>query len=130
MSKDILFLRQHEALALHAQLIQVFGGLASLRDEAALESALVAPAQRAHYEAASLAVCAATYAYHLTQAHAFIDGNKRVAAAATELFLELNGARLQATDEEVIDLFLRIAAGTLTRTAVEEIIHPWVIAGE
>jgi death-on-curing protein len=130
VSKDILFLRQHEVLALHAQLIQVFGGLATLRDEAALESALVAPAQRTYYETASLAACAATYAYHLTQAHAFVDGNKRVAAAATELFLELNGARFQATDEEVIDLFLRIAAGTLTRAAVEQIIHRWVIVDE
>ncbi len=34
------------------------------------------------------------YAYHLTQAHAFIDGNKRVAAAITETFLETNGVRL------------------------------------
>jgi Fic/DOC family len=48
-----------------------------LRDEALLESALTAARNRHHYEMADVVSCAATYAYHLTQAHAFLDGNKR-----------------------------------------------------
>jgi death on curing protein len=40
-----------------------------------------------HYEA-DVVSCAATYAYHLTQSHAFFDGNKRIGAAVTEAFLE------------------------------------------
>lgn len=68
-----------------------------LRDEGALESALLAAENRAYYEEARLAVCAATYAYHLTQAHAFIDGNKRIGTVVAELFIEFNGAQLDMT---------------------------------
>jgi len=64
--------------------------------------------------------CAATYAYHLTQAHAFFDGNKRIGAAITEAFLETNGFELAMTNEELVDLFLAIAASNLTRDEVEQ----------
>lgn len=64
--------------------------------------------------------CAATYAYHLTQSHAFLDGNKRVAAAITETFLETNGFELSMTNEEVVDLFLGIASSKLIRDEVEQ----------
>jgi death on curing protein len=122
----MLFFRKAEVLALHAALIHRYGGIEGLRDEAGIESALAAPEQRAHYEEADLAACAATYAYHLTKAHAFLDGNKRIAAAATELFLQLNGARLVASNRELIEFFLHIADGTLTRDAVEQQIRQWI----
>ena len=64
--------------------------------------------------------CAATYAYHLTQAHAFLDGNKRVAAAVAEIFLELNGAELRTPNEDVVTVFLAIAAGEVSRQEAEE----------
>ena len=63
--------------------------------------------------------CAAAYAYHLTKAHAFVEGNKRVAAVVTETFLNLNGIELKATDEELFDLYLDIADGSLSRVQVE-----------
>jgi death-on-curing protein len=56
----------------------------------------------------------------LSQAHAFVDGNKRVAAAITETFLETNGNRLNMTDDEVVKLFLDIASGVLDRHQVEQ----------
>jgi death-on-curing protein len=74
-----------------------------------------------------LGVCAATYAYHLTQAHAFLDGNKRVAAAVAEIFLELNGAELRATDDDVVALFLAIASGKVARQDVEQWFAQWVV---
>src|SRR6266571_2998740 len=108
-----------DVLAVHASLISETGGSVGLRDERVLESALVAAENRHNYEDADLVTCAATYAYHLTQAHAFIDGNKRAAAAITETFLETNGSQLAMTDEEVVQLFLDIAAGLLSRAEVE-----------
>lgn len=63
--------------------------------------------------------CAAAYTYHLTKAHAFVEGNKRVAAVVTETFLNLNGIELKATDEELFDLYLGIADGSLSRVQVE-----------
>lgn len=92
-----------------------------LRDEGALESALTAAENRQHYEGADLIACAATYAYHLSQAHAFIDGNKRIAAAVSETFLEVNGARLEMTNEQIVELFLSIAAGRLNRDEVDKV---------
>ena len=106
----MLFPTIKEVLDLHKQTIEEFGGAHGLRDEAALESAITAAENRAYYENASLAICAATYAYHLNQAHAFIDGNKRIAAAVAELFLSINDARLELTNDEIVDLFLGIAA--------------------
>ena len=85
-----------------------------------MESALKAAENRAYYEYATLAVLGATYTFHLSQAHAFIDGNKRIAAVAAELFLEMNGTKLKATNEEIIKLYLDIAASKISREDVEK----------
>lgn len=124
-----LLLTLEDVLKIHAKIIVVFGGREGIRDEGALSSALVAVENRKHYDHADLAVCAATYAYHLTQAHAFVDGNKRVAAAASEVFLAINEARLLAGNEEVIELFLGIASGTISRTEAEEFFSSFVVLG-
>jgi death-on-curing protein len=114
-----------EILDIHRRLIKQFGRIDGVRDYGVLESALVAAENRAYYENASLAICAATYAYHLTQAHAFLDGNKRLAAAVSEIFLEMNGASLQATNEQIVVLFLEIAAGEIERNEVEHFFSQW-----
>jgi death on curing protein len=57
----LLFLRKHEVLAIHTRAIEAFGGLSGVRDEGALEVALIAAENRAYYEQASLLTCAATY---------------------------------------------------------------------
>ncbi|MCI0485211.1 MAG: type II toxin-antitoxin system death-on-curing family toxin [Blastocatellia bacterium] len=126
---SFIFLRKQEALDIHARLIETFGGSHDLRDEGALESALVAAETREYYENADLATCAATYAYHLSQAHAFVDGNKRIAAAISEIFLEANGARLNMTDERLVELFLDIAAGDSSRDEVERLFRQYVEFG-
>ena len=115
----MFFLCKQEVIFIHQELIKQFGGIHGLRDEGALESALAAAEHRAYYENVSLTACAATYAWHLSQAHAFLDGNKRIAAAAAEIFLEINGAKLNAENEQVVDLFLNIASGMISRTEVE-----------
>lgn len=62
-----------DVLTIHARLIAETGGSVGLRDEGMLESALAAAENRYKYEDADPVACAATYAYHLTQAHAFVD---------------------------------------------------------
>jgi death-on-curing protein len=112
-----------DVLTVHARLIAETGGIRGIRDEGLLESALAAAENRHHYQGADVVSCAAAFAYHLTQAHAFIDGNKRVAAAVSETFLETNGVRLQMTNEEIVELFLKIAASALTREQVEQVLR-------
>jgi len=109
-----------DVLTIHARLIEETGGSSGLRDQGSLESALTAAENRYNYENADLITCAATYAFHLTQAHAFVDGNKRIAAAITETFLESNGSELTMSDDKLAQLFLNIAAGDLTRDDVEK----------
>ncbi|HKG80603.1 MAG TPA: Fic family protein [Pyrinomonadaceae bacterium] len=79
----MIFPDQLDVLTIHARLIVETGGTPGLRDEALLESALIAAKNRHHYETSDVVSCAATYAFNLTQTHAFLDGNKRVAAAIT-----------------------------------------------
>ena len=122
----MLFLRKDEVLEIHRRLIEEFGGSFGLRDEGLLDSALLAAANRHHYEAAGIPVCAATYAYHLTRNHPFVDGNKRIGAAVAEIFLRLNNSASVATNDEVVELFLGIAAGVVSRDEVESRYSGWV----
>jgi len=122
----MLFPRKDEVFEIHRRLLEQFGGLPGVRDEGLLDSALLAAANRQHYEAADLATLAATYAFHLTRNHPFVDGNKRVGAAVAEVFLRFNGARLNASNDEIVELFLNIASGTVSREEVEQLFARWV----
>lgn len=120
----MIFLRKSDVVVLHHVLIDEFGGSHGLRDEGALESAVVSAENRHHYEQADVVALAATYAFHLTKAHAFVDGNKRVGAGALDLFLELNQRDLEATEDELFDLIMGIADGRLSRADVESWLRP------
>ncbi len=111
----MIFLRTEDAIAIHSELIDRFGGAHGLRDQGLLESALAAAENRFHYENADVPAIAAMYAFHLTKAHPFIDGNKRIAAAASEVFVLLNGHRLSASNEQIVETFLGMAAGLVSR---------------
>lgn len=116
----MIFLDKELVLQIQFRLIVTSGGAHGLRDEGGLESALNAAQNRFYYEEANIVVCAATYAFHLCMAHAFVDGNKRIAAAVTETFLELNDTELLLSNEELADTFLKIAAGEMKREEVEQ----------
>ncbi len=124
------FIDKTSVLIIHQKLIERYGGIHGLRDEGALESAINAPKNRFNYETEDLIKLAVTYAYHLSQAHAFLDGNKRVAAAVAGVFLEINGAFLNAEEDEIIELFLDIAASKLSRDEVEEKFADWLTLDE
>ena len=117
------FLSKAEVLELQHDQIEEFGGAHGLRDEGAFESALMAAENRAYYEQADEVKCAATYGYHLSQAHAFIDGNKRVAAAAMLVFLDSNGLEVEASSEELIAVFLRLASSQMNREQLEDFLR-------
>lgn len=126
----MIFPDKAKVLKLQYKLIERYGGIHGLRDEGALESALSAAENRVYYENALIEILAATYAFHLSQAHAFLDGNKRIAAAVAGIFLELNGAWLDASQDEIIELFLDIAASRITREEVERKCAEWLTIGK
>jgi death on curing protein len=86
-----------EVLAMHADLIERYGGVHGIRDAGLLEAALYRP-QTGYY--AGVIEEAAALWESLAQNHAFVDGNKRTAFAATYTFLAINGARLTADAQE------------------------------
>lgn len=120
------FVDKTSILIIQKKLIERYGGIHGLRDKGALESAANAAENRFNYETEDLAQLAATYAFHLSQAHAFLDGNKRIAAAVAGVFLEINGARLDVPQDEIIELFLDIASSKLSRENVEEKFAEWL----
>lgn len=119
-----------EVLSIHQSLIAETGGSPGLRNQGLLESALKAAENRHYYEEADAIACAATYAYHLCMAHAFIDGNKRAAAAVSETFLLVNGWQLGLDNAELVDMFLKIADGALLRDAIEDAFRCYAVAVE
>jgi len=91
------YLTVAEVLAIHADQIERYGGSRGIRDPGLLEAALYRP-QTGYY--ADLIEEAGALWESLSENHAFIDGNKRTAFAATYTFLAINGARLKAGAEE------------------------------
>lgn len=116
------WLREDVVIAVQQGLISLFGGLEGVRDAGLLASALDRPRNLFHYEQADLFRLAAGYGYGLSANHCFMDGNKRIAATATILFLELNGFRFEAPEAELVAVFLALASGDLT----EEELAAWV----
>jgi death-on-curing protein len=100
-------------LAVHDEQLAEHGGRGGLRDDGLLESALARPQQLAAYGEPDLADLAAAYAVGLAKNHAFVDGNKRTAFVALELFLALNGSTLVADDADCVLTMLSVAAGDL-----------------
>ena len=102
-----LRLLQEESLAQH-------GGLAGIRDQGLLESALARPQNRYAYEnVTDIARLAACYAFGVAKHHPFTDGNKRAAFAAAGLFLAKNGFDLVASQPDAYAAIMALASGEI-----------------
>jgi death on curing protein len=114
------FLTLDEVLAIHAHLIDRYGGRSGIRDPALLESALAMPraAFAGHELHATLHEQAAAYLFHLVKNHPFVDGNKRAGLAVALVFLRLNGVTVRATDDELVALVLDVITGTRSKADV------------
>ena len=108
------WLSKRLVLAIHDEQLAEHGGGEGIRDAGLLDSALARPQNRFTYDPeADLATFAAAYAFGIAKNHPFIDGNKRTAFVAAELFLDLNGRVLAASDAECVLATLRLAAGEI-----------------
>lgn len=98
--------------ALHAEQLRLHGGAAGIRDEGMLESALYRPQQREIYGEANLCELASTYLFGIVK-NPLVDGNKRTAFAAADLFLYFNGLSIEAEQADIIQLVMMVAAGEI-----------------
>jgi death-on-curing protein len=117
------WLDAHMILAAHDEQLAEHGGLGGIRDEGLLSSALARPEHLASYgpaQSLDAAALAASYAFGIARNHPFADGNKRTAFVALEVFLNLNGYALEASDEECVLTILDLASGQLDETALAQ----------
>ena len=105
-------------LQIHRRVIARFGGIESIRSEELLESALSRPLNRWHYVEPDVFDLAAAYAYGLAMNHPFVDGNKRTAFVTAVLFIERNGFRFIAPEQESASKFISLAAGEISEAEI------------
>ena len=100
---DFIWIETSVVRAIHDAQLAEHGGLAGVRDEGLLESALARPQNLLAYGMPDVADCAAAYGFGIARNHPFSDGNKRTAFVCTELFLALNGYGLTANDRSFVN---------------------------
>jgi death-on-curing protein len=116
--KEPVWIDERDAVALHDRLLALEGGAAGLRDEGLLQSALARRQQLRAYQArADVIRMAAAYTVGIVRDHPFVDGNKRTGFVVGVLFLELNGYRFVASEEDAAQAVLSLAAGRLEEGA-------------
>ena len=103
--------------AVHEEQLAEHGGGGGVRDANLLASALARPEQLSHYGTPDVADIAASYGFGISRNHPFVDGNKRTAFVAVELFLALNGFDLMASDADCVVNMLDLAVGNLPESA-------------
>jgi death on curing protein len=109
---DYIWLVEAVVCALHDEQLAEHRGGSGIRDQGLLESAMARPKQRYAYgDNPSLFELAADYVMGIVKNHPFIDGNKRVGFIAGILFLELNGYRFSASEEDAANIIIAVAAG-------------------
>ena len=120
MSASWRWISVHLAVNWHARLVERFGGLGGIREIGLLESALARPANQLAYGGkAGIEKLAALYGVGIAKAHAFIDGNKRIAFAVKVAFLRAHGRTLDVTEAEATEVMLKIAASEMDETQLE-----------
>jgi len=105
VKRDFLYLNTSEVLVMHSLLIRQFGGSEGVRDFGLLEAALFRP-QTGYYS--DIVEEAAALLESLAVNHPFVDGNKRVAFAVTDVFLRINGHEINSTSQKIYSELIRL----------------------
>jgi death on curing protein len=122
--KEPVWIEERDALVLHDRLLALHGGAAGIRDDGLLKSALARPRQHfAYADKPDIIGLAAHYTAGIVRNHPFVDGNKRTGFITGILFLELNGYRFTASEEDAAQAVLNMAAGILYETGYAEFLR-------
>ncbi|MHC4713938.1 MAG: type II toxin-antitoxin system death-on-curing family toxin, partial [Planctomycetota bacterium] len=111
-----------KVVRLHRSMIERYGGTEGVRDVGLLHSAIAMPqaSYGGEYLHADLFEMAAAYLYHIVQNHPFLDGNKRVGAAAAIIFLAINDVTIESDEEGLVSMTLSVAAGQAGKSEIAE----------
>jgi len=121
--REIKFVTLAQALAIHEQHLNRFGGTTGIIDEGKLESALYRPVNIINYSPdAAMWDLAAALGYGIAINHPFVDGNTNTALIVMAVFLEINQIRFIASGVDVVNIMLGIATGTTS----EKMLSDWL----
>ena len=117
---EIQFLTFADIVEIHEYQIENFGGASGLRDIELLKSAIGMPESTfgGVFLHPTIYEMAAAYLYHLVENHPFVDGNKRVGAMATLIFLDINSIDFDAPDELFTGMVLNVARGKMLKAEI------------
>jgi death-on-curing protein len=125
--KEPVWIDEHDALTIHERLLALHGGGSGVSDDRLLKSALARPRQHYAYgDANDIVTMAALYTAGIVSNHPFVDGNKRTGFVVGILFLELNGRRFTASEEETAQAVLALASGALDEAGFAAFLHAHV----
>jgi death-on-curing protein len=116
-----VFLTLEEVIVIHARSLAEHGGSEGIRDRGLIESALASAKNTFYYANGDLFDVAASYAFHLAESQAFIDGNKRTAVVGALVFLARNGAYAQPPRWELYLAMIEVAEKKKTKADLAEI---------
>ena len=130
MNLNPKFLTFDQVVALHQIQIDQFGGSSGIKDMGLLLSALAQPeaGSESEYFHKDIFEMAAAYLFHLINNHAFIDGNKRIAATAASVFLQVNGLAVTADENEFEKLVMEAAQSSITKEQIADFFRKHIIS--
>jgi death on curing protein len=121
------YLSVADVIAVHDSIVLDTGsGYAPLRDEGLLESAVTRPRNAAYYEGADLIRQAALLAIGISQNQPFVDGNKRTAYAAPDVFLDINGQLYDGDPIELARQLERVAERSISLDQATDEFEEWL----
>lgn len=120
----ICFLSLAEAMEIHRDQIERYGGSEGIRDTGLLSAAVNGPQQTydGRYLHGDLLEMAAAYIYYICSDHPFIDGNKRTALASGLVFLELHGISLEDPEEILFPIIMRLASSEMDKHQIKDVL--------
>ncbi len=122
------YLTVADVLAMHTVLMQRYGGESGVRDPGALEAALFRP-QTGYYD--DIVAEAAALLESLAINHPFVDGNKRIAFAAVDVFLRINGWRLRRAPRQIhAEMMQMFESGTFNIAHLDPWLRSFAVAAE
>jgi death on curing protein len=119
------FLTVEEVMLIHEDQIERYGGQSGTRDKGLLSSAVGMPEATfaGHFLHQDIFEMAAAYAFHISQNHPFVDGNKRTGLATCLVFLVLNGVDLDDPEGLLYPAMMDVASGKTGKSAFAEILR-------
>ncbi|MCK4623959.1 MAG: type II toxin-antitoxin system death-on-curing family toxin [Phycisphaerae bacterium] len=128
--KEYIFLTVEQVIALNLRAIRKDGGVHGVLNRNLLLSATAMPRVTfdGRYLHESVAAMAGAYLFHVCQAHAFCDGNKRTAVLAAVVFLDLNAYGIEVGDDEFEELVLGVAGHAINKDHVMEFFEKHVLS--